>query len=953
MNNCGSPENPNCGEPCYTNPTCGGVVSSFTFPTTTTTPPTLPENIPATNVAFNFKERLCAIASNANNNCDVLSSVDDALNLINEYFCSFPPTLDDSLNDSILIYNVEDRVWVKQKLIDSVLKVLGNFLNPGETIIGTPGGSAPLQFCEQVYECLLRLFCRENQVITLQNGRITTVSIDDIVEGFVEDLFGADGDILIRQRGEIESVNFEGLVTETLTLPPNNFWFGGATGGFFPTNFTTQVSNSLSSLVDEPGDFFIAGCDGNISVTNFCQETIKCLEPLLGENEIFFGEGLTPTPFCGAIIQSNCLAPGTFFFNSGCGTAIVEFCPEVINCVGEALGENEIFLGTADGVAAINLCDAFFDTADCFGGLLGDNEIIIGTPDSYEVLNICDALRTSDCFVGEAGDIYINDGTNYPVSYNFLEYFNEFLIPPLPVCEGQVVGLVYDPGTGTWDFGDIIRNRPTLAEITNYSPPTLRTNKAKMYLEWGDEGQCTEWKCSPRQREYSILVPGDFPDLASAVDWLQAKTIDNIAIDVQAPQPAQVFEGFNGRLFVNFNGNTSGGIAVTSPTADVELSNAIVTGGVTATNGATLRVQNVTAEGHFGDGFAANRHSRIIFLTDTISRNNGLSGFRCRNGSYLHFLGGGENISEGNTSGFIIDGDSGAKAVNGGKFTARNNAVNGFVVTEAGSLITDEGDILSEDNGRSGFEIANNGYLKGVNIESLRNVESGLRARSGSNVTIVDTLTITDSQERGLVIEEGGNIQSDGNVIISNSGAQNIVIDSGNLDARENLATLSSGAQGILLTNHGSLTVDNFLTVLDATTNGVVVNIGSTLSVGSGATILNSGRNGLLVGVGATAILNTQFDISNNANNGVQVFDQSTLVGFNGSITGNGGAYGIEAVNNSSASLYSTNITGNTLDVFARELSVIRVVQPPFLGTIGTQNPVTLSTQGNLGAFII
>ncbi len=939
--------NDNCLETpnnnCVPNTVSGGIVSSYTFPTTQLPPSPLPDYIPATAITYTFPNSNCGLSLFDGLNCAVKSkTVDDALNTIAEYFCTFPSSLSSGDNNDFLIF--QDGKWHIKNVTEALIYSLNNILSRGQ-YIGHDGTTAqPLFLCDGVTNCLENFLRFNNHIITLTNGSLASVALEDTLQEYLLSKLRPN-QYLTNLGGALVGVDLETSIKDILSLSPGNFFYGCNSGGLNEVAFCPVVLDCLDSALTSNGEFFLAGAGGALQVADFASMVVAALNPLLRSGEIFYGAGLQPTSLCTAILDANCLPPGQFFFNTGGGTTITDFDTEVANSILSTLPNNHIFLG---GFGVVDICTA---VAICVPDLL-PNQIHFGTGNAPTYL--CDALVTAGCFDGNPGEIYINDGNNIPVATNLFTYLNTYHLPPSPtnnVCQDELTTISFNHASNSWVFTQQLPAKPSSQDIINNSPPTGRNiDNTKMYIEWSSNGECAEWTAAPRQINHSILVPTDFPTLQTALNWLQGMTIDRIAIDVQQDEPAVIIDGINGRLFINMNNNVLGGFANTSPRSHVFLENATVTGGVTTTDGATTYITNVNSVNHTGDGFAANRNSTMIFTTPTTANNNTESGFRSRNNSLMLFLAGA--VSNTNGTGFIASSGGLINVINGFVLQALNNTSNGVVAVEGGKVLS-EGIIEVIDNTTNGIESANAGFVKAVTITANNNGGVGIRARAGGTITAIQDINISDNATIGLVCDEQAKIQSNANLTVTRSGVQNIQIsNTSNLNVLGVVNTNNAGVLGIRVTENSNLKAASLLST-DNGGNGLVVNIQSSTTIESGdLTLINNANNGLIVALNSVVLANTNAaNINNNSQYGVRVFDQSTLVLFNANIQNN--LVGVDVVNGSSGTVYNSNVTSNTnVDVNAADNSMIRIQTVPYNSSIGTSSP-PVNVTGNFGSIII
>ncbi len=886
-------------------------------------PSPLPEFIPGNIITFNFENESCAISIFDGLNCeDKSTTVDEALNIINEYFCCFPQELCSASDGDILQFNGNVNKYEIKPISTALLNALNLIIGVDEYLTNLGGGITSVKFCESTAKCVRDFLINDDHVLTLDGGVLVSRSLNDLIGDYLSRLLppghiligGAGGDVLVR-----ELCN---EVCKCLVLPAGNFWFGGETGGLFQTPFCPEVMKCLDEQIKQEGDFFIGGPGGVLEVRQFDDEVFATIDEVLGNNQILLGQpaGVIATSFCNAVTTTNCLNPGQFWYNNGQGTGLFNFCVQVMGCLADQLGANEIFFGN----------DA--------------------TP-----TNLCSAMIIAQCFAANPGDIYIHDGTDIPTGYGLLGYLNTYHNESrfaFKDCTDNPTALAYNPDLASWDYIPMLPPTPSDTDKSQYSPPSLRTDKAKMVIEYTQESdgkRCPGWVCSPRQRDFSILVPGDFGSLAEAVEWLDGKTINNLAIDVTQNEPRQIINGFNGRLFLNMNGNSLGGIAIESTTTEVTLANANVVGGVTATNGATLFIdENVTSTSHPGDGFVANLGGRIVFFGDAVATGNGNAGIRARNGGEI--LVRGNAISNSNKVGFLANTGGTIKVI--GKITSIGNAENGIVSAENSVLVAD-GDIETQNNGFSGMVAGNHSSIKGFNLFANGNGRVGVYARVNSTVTAFIDINCSDNNEQGVLANEGSQISADGTINSSSNSLENILVEEHSaINAFGSVISNASDIVGIRVTTHSTLYGELGVISTNNGANGIVLNFNSNLTTANVITSTNNQGSGLIVAVSSSALAQDGGTLSENGEYGARIFNNSDLTMFNATITTNTFG-GVETVSNSTTTLYTSSVVGNAgLDMEARESGYNRVFNP-YGSVVGTFIPAATNTPGNFSSYTI
>lgn len=875
-------------------------------------PPAPLPDIPATAVLFAFEEGgLFGVSS--------VTTIDEALNEFNQYLTCFPQSVCDVAQAGDILYHDGTNFTLESfaNLTESAINEL--LPTPGTFLINDNGVVAPRNFCNEVEECIESAIAVNGNILTLVNNNLVSRPLDDLIEAYIEDLLPNNGDILINTAGIVGASNLCGEVFSCLAdnLGPGQITLGGAPGGI--ALLCDEVEECLGALLDN-GDVLL-GTTLGVQPTNLCTAVGACLDTLLDTNAGEFlynaGAGLVATDFCGAVLA--CVDTGlltgtnTYYGTDAAGNVgEINFCTSVAACINAnpglitgILDPGDTFLGGASGGVA-NFCQT---VANCIATdptiitrLLGPGEIFLGAT----IATLCDEVFAClNLDSAMAGDLWTYDSAGNQQFRTLTDHMND--IYPQTDCH---MYLVFDATAG-WVFRKGTTPLPsTVAPLLPILPP----NFAMGTWEFSKESGCSELVCSPRQKDITIQVPGNFNSLQAAVDWLRAKTIDNVVINLTAADPGVITGYYNGRLIINGNGNSIGYVRSYSGTGTVEVNDAIIQGssgnGVESFAGSTVIMTDVTIQGHAANGASVSDGSSLYLANFVGSLNNGGNGIDIGVGSTVTITNSSQSVFDDNgVNGIVVQ--RGASLFVLGSISASRNAIDGFIARSHAS-ITIRDSILATQNGRFGLAGVTSSGIETASATITSNGSHGLfLEQSHLNYSVVLVSNLNGGS--GVFIQDNGSLTTTTGALGTNENGGNGVYAGTSGIVRSVTAFHNNNTVcGIFLTDSASY---QGLVTLNCNDNGLVgawVNRGSNLNDYTQAgEYRRNGNAGIYVQDDSYAYVPTA-TASDNASHGMFSQDSSGIFATNGFAQNNGG-YGFGVQNMSSLNRIGGTGGGNAL----------------------------------------
>lgn len=895
-------------------------------------PPAPLPDIPATAVLFAFEEGgLFGVSS--------VTTIDEALNEFNQYLTCFPQSVCDVAQAGDILYH-DGTNFTLESFADLTEVALNELLpTPGTFLLNDAGVVGPANFCDEVEDCTKAAIAVNGNVLTLANNNLVSRPIVGFIADYIEALLPNNGDIIINSGGTVGASNLcdEVFVCLSNNLGAGQILLGGAPGGI--ALLCDEVEECLGALLDN-GDVLL-GTPLGVAPTNLCTAVESCLGIIYntsaGEFLYDAGSGLVPTDFCGAVlacVDAQLLTGNNTYYGTDAAGNVGElpFCESVAACINAQpvlitgiLDPGDTFLGGATG-GTTNFCGA---VADCIAAapsmifsLLGPGEIFLGgVPGGIALLceevEICLGLDTA-----VAGDLFTITSAGAQDFRSFIAHMND--IYPQTTCYSF---MSYNLAAGTWGFGSGPRPLPpTPAALIPAMPPAL----AQGTWEYNKETRCAEWVCSPRQKDIIIQVPGDFPTPQDAVNWLRAKTVDNVIINVAAGTfPPVDVSSVNGIMTIQGAGGTSTniqGIRNSSTTMTLFVRDLSANGSVTdgfTSDGGPMLLTNVFASGNAQNGLNVVRGGNVIIQGNSNFSGNALTNISVTVGSTIQAITSlPMTINDAGQSGLVVS-DASHASFNDLN-SVSNNGANGIFVGDSSSISTgSSSDILVGGNGGNGVTIDNNSRMtagapmftnlnggegisitRSSNLTNYNQITSDSNTRNGffvsqSTVFANSTRAFTNGQFGYYVYDRSSFVTLSGNISANANASTNIVV--------EDQAHLRSGAQilttnsvlgdGISVTNNSLAHANTDLYSAGNTRDGARVLNNSTLLTDGTMPIVNNLANGVLLGGDSLVKSTGQANIAGNAADGIYAVS-SSIEFFNATTTiGNNLANGVVLVN--------------------------------------------------------
>ena len=858
---------------------CAETAGLYAFGCQQPTPAPLPD-IPATAVLFGFgPDGLLPEGSGGN--------VGSALDALNQYLACFPQNLCAVAQEGDILYHDGDGLTLVS-LNDLITGFLDQALpSPGDFLLNDNGVVGPANFCDSVENCLSNIIGGDGEVITEAGGNLVSQSFEDLLASALGDLL-EPGEVLYNDSGVVGGETVCDLVFECLdnNLGAGQIPLGGAPGGV--AILCDEVADCLDGLLGV-GQVLVGGTGGPTAL-DLCVEVMNCFDAQFSTTtgEVLYdpGTGLTPTDLCTLVLD--CVSNGygssngDVLYDSGGGLAPTSLCNLVTACIASGLGSNtgDVLYNDGTGLVAADLCTLVLDCIS--SGLLTGSNTYYGTDAAGNAgeYDLCTAVtaclatqaqaagagtyygtdaagnpgfydfctQVADClannFNGDPGDISVTNAGGTQEWRTFLDYLNEFY--PQTQCDTY---LYYDLNGATWQF----RNGPVplpsnpAVDLLPIIPPV----NAKGVWEFDKETGCSSLVCSPRQKDLTIQVPGDFPTVQDAMNWLRAKTIEGVVVNLTQADPGFTADQYNGRATVNANGNTIAGVTVSGPTAQLTINDAVLTGaagnGLFAALGGTVSGNNVRFDSNGANGIYATVGSNVFITGVTSASGNGANG---------------------------IFSDAGSTVNLGGAIPASNNGEHGVRVT-AGAHLGIDGNIQAASNGVHGYFIDQNATLESTgDLSAVNNAAGlGLAAFSGSIVS-APSGTFSNNGASGVALNDS--TLAFGSAVVAENNGGNGIIMANNASLQGSAVAMNSNAgNGLQMTGASNVRIDNGYANSNGGTGFYIAETSSVLILGE----VQAGFNGQM---GVWALRNSTFAdygvqglYNNNGNIGVYVQDDS------------------------------------------------------------------------------
>lgn len=885
---------------------CAETAGLYAFGCQQQTPTPLPD-IPATAVLFGFgPDGLLPEGSGGD--------VGSALDALNQYLSCFPQNICGSAEEGDIIYH--NGTGLELVSLDDLL---GGFIDellpqPGQFLFNDGGNVGASDLCDEVYSCLSDVIGQDGNILTNDGGNLVSTSFDDILQDALDGLLDP-GEVLINDSGNI-------------------------TGAVLCDEVFDCLSSNLGS-----GQIPLGGAPGGVGV--LCDEVENCLGNLLGNGEVLMGGTSAPVPvdLCAAV--ADCFdsqfntSSGDILYDAGSGLVPTDLCTVVLDCLvnGNLFSSTNTYLGTdaSGAVGEIDFCQSVSDCLASQAAAGSGNGSYYGVDDSGNLgfFDLCTAV--ADCVAalpaGTAGQLSITNAAGDQEWRDFIAYLNEFY--PQTACDTY---LYFDTFAGTWTFRTGVEPLPPNPAVDLL--PIIPPANAKGVWEFDKETGCSDLVCSPRQKDLVINVPGDFPTVQDAVNWLRAKTIEAVTINLTAADPGFNADQVNGRLTINANGNTVAGISQTSTTVDLTVNDAVVTGsaadGIFVALGSVFRGNNLTIDGNAGIGVQATDSAQVNLSNVSSISNNGVFGILAAANSSITTTGV-VNVSNNGSHGAVVDRGSILTLQNASTF--QSNGGSGLLVSSnstvaaLASLTVDGsgeyGGLISQSvlkvtnaafnnsqNGFPGLYLEESKLLNGGSIAANLNTGSGFVLRASTIIPSAgvignDFLNAESNGGNGVEMEAGSNIKTWFINTASNASNGAFLISS-TLHVEFGLGATDNNANGLVAIRGSQITSDQNTNVINNGANGAVIGQSGLITSGGSAvtTFGNNGGQGLrLIGGNATYFGVGGLTAQDNGGDGIFLAN-ATMSSQNSTIINNGGV-GITFGDMSYANLIGSSFFGN------------------------------------------